>query len=288
MCPRNETFFYCFTRRIFLSSLQSFFVARMTSANETLLAKQHFFDNHLPRLKPIGEHGIADKDSLQRQPKLRSSSILPPVSQNFAAGSTITNSTVNSPPSSVTYTSTVREAALRFITRNNPPSQIANNNRLKRVSLYDHIQPKIDTGLPRTESIARTENDTYRLGPVRPIIWRLLKQELEQDTQIRAHSKRIQFNSGVTYAKQLTTLGDLVRTKTRSHISAVMGYGEERYKMVVHLTVFQTIAAGLHIASRCLWNTFTDNSITIKMQGVDCDILIVIFLCYTDLGPSYN
>jgi ABC-type xylose transport system permease subunit len=63
-----------------------------------------------------------------------------------------------------------------------------------------------------------------------------------------------------------------------------MGSGEERYKIVVHLTVFQSKATGLYIASRCLWNTHTDNSVTLRMYGVDCDILIVVFLCYTDLG----
>ena len=55
-------------------------------------------------------------------------------------------------------------------------------------------------------------------------------------------------------------------------------------RVVVHLTVFPTKAVGLHVASRCLWDIHTDNSITIKMQGVDCNFLIVIFLCYTELG----
>jgi hypothetical protein len=265
----------------------------MTSS-ETALIKQRFYDDHLPRLKPIGEHGNADKDPLQRHPRLRGSSLFPPVTRSFTTGSSMTNSAVESPPSSVAYTSTVREAAQRFISRNTRPPisptssslNLASNSRLRKVSLYDHIQPKVDTGLPRTESIVRQEVDTYRLGPIRTINWSVLKQELEQDTQIRAHTKRIQFDSGVTYTKQLTTLGDLVRSKTRGHISTIMGFGEERYKIVVHLTVFPTIAAGLHVSSRCLWNTYTDNSVTIKMQGVDCDILIVVFMCYTDLGAN--
>jgi hypothetical protein len=263
----------------------------MTSS-ETSMIKQRFFDEHLPRLKPIGEHGSTDKQELLKQPKLRSSSLLPPITHSVVSESTVANSTIESPPSSVTYTSTVHEAAHRFLLRHSlskispetSSTQMTNAIRQKRTSLYGHIQSKIDTGLPRTESMTRNEPDTYQLGPIRPLNWRVLKHDVEQDTQIRAHAKRIQFNSGVTYKTQLTGLGNLVRSKVKSHITSVMGPGYERYKIVVHLTVYQTAVAGLHVASRCLWNTITDNSITFKMQGVDCNILIVVFCCYTDLG----
>jgi hypothetical protein len=258
-------------------------------SNETPMIKQRYFDGHLPRLKPIDEHRIVDKQPVQTQPKLRTSSLFPPISQNTTSKSTMTN---NIPESPITYTPAVREAAQRFLLRNNSsslssgssPSYITSSISSKRTTLYDHIQSRIKTGLPRKESTIRKEMDIHRLEPTNSLNWHLLKQVLEQDTQIRAHTKRMQFNSGVTYRKQLITLGNLVRSKIKSHITSVMGYGEERYKIVVQLTVFPTTISGLHVASRCLWDTSTDNSITIKMQGVDCNILIVVFLCYTDLG----
>jgi hypothetical protein len=129
------------------------------------------------------------------------------------------------------------------------------------------------------ENLTQIEKDTYQLGPTRPINWCLLKQELNHDTQIRAQAKRIEFNTGFTYPTQLT---NLVRSKVKAHISSLTNSNEERYKILVQLHVFQTMVGGLHIASRCLWNPLTDNSITIKMQGVDCDLLIIVFLCYTD------
>jgi hypothetical protein len=264
----------------------------MTS-DEISMIKLQFVDEHLPRLKPIGEDGIADKQILQTQPKLRITSLLPPIKRNVTSRSVVTNDTMDSPTSSTAYSSTGREIDHRSILRNTISSLISGSPQLhigtsvppKRTSLYKHVGAKIDTGLvPRTETITRTEMDIHRLEPIRSINWRLLKQEIERDLYILAQTKRLKFNSGITYTTQLKTLGDLIRSKVKSHVSGVMGSGEERYKIVVHLTVFQSKATGLYIASRCLWNTHTDNSVTLRMYGVDCDILIVVFLCYTDLG----
>jgi hypothetical protein len=260
----------------------------MTSDGTSKISKR-FLNEQLPRLKPVAENGIINKGLLQKQPKLSSPSIFPPIQQNLPSGSPLANSTSESAKSTTTSNTTFREAVRYSMSQRNLPPlsprssflQIAHNALPRRSTRYDHIPSKVNTGLSRPETMTRMEGDTYQLGPIRPLNWHLIKQELEQDTQIRAQAKRIQFNTGVTYTKQLTALSDLVRSKLKAH---VMSSGEERYKIVVQLSVFQTIVGGLHIASRCLWNALTDNSITIRMHGVDCDILIVAFLCYTDLG----
>ena len=268
-------------------------------ADETSIVKQRFFHDHLPRLKPINERAMNDAHLSKKQPKLQGSSLLPPIVST--AGSVTSSDTTNvppsiantdSPPSSVIHSFAVHEEADRFLQKNRgtsfssvqstAPAVVA--SRTKRTALYGHIQSRIDTGLPRVEPIARQEFDTYQVKPTRPISWTALKQEVEQDLQIRAQAKRLQFNTGITYTTQLTTLVNQVRNKVKAHLTTLMGLGKERYKIVVQVSVFQTNAAGLHVASRCLWNTQTDNSVTIKMQGVDCDVLIVVFLCYTDLG----
>ncbi len=258
------------------------------------MIKNRFFETHLPRIKQAAEHG---KHPLPRPTKRHGPTILPPIARSTSTASNLANNaliTTNEvkTPSPIGYNSAVYEAAQRFMLRNNmakfaqelPSAHVTHASYPRRSTLYDHIPAKVDTGLPRMDSKESPEPDTYQLEPLRPVNWSALKHEIEQDTHIRALSKRIQFNSGVTYAKQLAGLGNLVRSKIKSHLSSTTGSGDERYKIVVHLTVFQTTAAGLHVTSRCLWNTDTDNSITIKMQGVDCDILIVAFLCYTDLG----
>jgi hypothetical protein len=268
--------------------------------DNTKMIKHRFYESHLPPIKPVVEHGTTNKHSSPRQPKRRGSTFLPSITQNAPLGSTVssgppvspTPNTETSSTTTTTFNSAVHEAAQRFILRNNlvkfsqelPSATLANSLYQRRKTLYDHIPAKIDTGLPRTDSIHPPECDTHQLEPTRPVNWSKLKHELEQDIHIRAHAKRIQFNSGITFTTQLSTLATLLRSKVKTHLSSPTGSGDERYKIVVQLTVFPTTAAGLHVASRCLWDTRTDNSVTIKMQGVDCNFLIVVFLCYTELG----
>jgi hypothetical protein len=247
--------------------------------------KQRYFNELLPQIKPIERNPI-------KQPTLRNPSIFPPIPQTYPIGSGKPTNVFELPKSSGTYNTAGRDSTRPSLPRSTLPSvsprssfsQTAQHALPKRPTRYDHIASKINTGLLRVESVNRPEGETYQLGPSRPLNWTLLRQELENDKQIRAQAKRIQFNSGVTYTTQLTRLSNLVRTKIKSHVATVMNSNGERYKIVVQLSVFPTVSSGLHIASRCLWNTVTDNSITLRMQGVDCNLLIVAFLCYTDLG----
>ena len=268
-------------------------------ADEASIMKQRFFHDHLPRLKPIDESSMNNSYTSQKQPILQSSSFLPPIAPTAGSVSSTDTSQIpasiantESPPPSVVNSLAIREAADRFLQKNRGTSFSSAPSttpmgavpRPKRTARYEHIQSRIDTGLPRVEPIARLNADTYQLKPTRPINWTTLKQEVEQDIHIRAQAKRLQFTAGITYTSQLSALVNLVRNKVKTHLTMLMGLGKERYKIVVQVTVFQNNVAGLHVASRCLWNTQTDNSITIKMQGVDCDVLFVVFLCYTDVG----
>ncbi|CAF0819243.1 unnamed protein product [Rotaria sp. Silwood1] len=263
----------------------------MTS-NETSTKEQRLMDENFLRLESIDEHGNTNEQLLRKQSQDRSSSLFPPITRNVVSGLAIANNSIESPRLSPLYNPLVREAARRFALRQNlsisTDSSAANMPgyaRPKRMSLYKYIQPRIDTGLPRRESLTRRNIDTYQLGPTRSINWRLLKQQLEQNTDISNLAKRIQFYSGITYTKQLKTLATQVQLKVRQYLASIMALGEERFKIVANVTVIPKTVSGLFIASRCLWNQATDNSITIEMQGVDCRILIVVFLCYTDLGP---
>lgn len=264
----------------------------MTSGEASLTISQNFSDDHFLPLEPIEEHGIEEEEcSARKQSRFRGTSFFPPVTRTATAGAQLTNVSGESPRSSATYTSTVQEAARRFITRQHSSSfsitsasQIPSNMARKRISTYDHIQARIYTGLPRTHSISRREMDTYQLGPSRKIDWNSLKENLESDKQIYSAIKSIKFNSGNTPKTQTAELANIVRLKLKYLIAATMNFSEDRYKIVVEVSAVQKTASGLHIASRCLWNTATDHSITIKIQGVDCEIIIVAFLFYTDLG----
>ncbi|CAF4519972.1 unnamed protein product [Rotaria sp. Silwood2] len=253
---------------------------------------QRFTDDNILRLESIDEHENADEHLLRKQSKDRLPSLFPPITaRNTVSGLALANNSMESPRSSVAVNALVREAAKRFSLRQNSSistdssqTNVPSYARPKRISQYNYVQPRIDTGLPRKESITRRDMNTHQLGPTRSIDWLLLQQQLEQNKEICTQAKQLKFNSGITYTKQLKTLVYQVQLKIRQYLSLTMGPGEERYKIVVNITVFPKTASGLFIGSRCLWNTATDKSITIQMEGVDCNILIVAYLFYTDLG----
>ncbi|CAF2411543.1 unnamed protein product [Rotaria sp. Silwood2] len=259
----------------------------------TTKIKDRLYDNHLPPVKSVGDHSATVKHRLPHQSKQDGSNFLSALASGNSSKSSLVNGHQVS-STTMTYNSAVHEAAKRYILRNNMARfsqelssvHLTNGSQTKQKSLYNHIQAKINTGLPRISSKNPPKSNTHQLEPMRPVNWLELKNAIEQDIHIYAHTKQMQFNSDNTDKAQLTILGNLVRSKIKSHLSSSTGYDDKRYKLVVHLTVYSRNTTGLHVASRCLWNTCTDNSITIKMQGVDCNILIVVFLCYTDLGAT--
>ncbi|CAF4218875.1 unnamed protein product [Rotaria sp. Silwood2] len=227
----------------------------------TTKIKDRLYDNHLPPVKSVGDHSATVKHRLPHQSKQDGSNFLSALASGNSSKSSLVNGHQVS-STTMTYNSAVHEAAKRYILRNNMARfsqelssvHLTNGSQTKQKSLYNHIQAKINTGLPRISSKNPPKSNTHQLEPM--------------------------------HKAQLTILGNLVRSKIKSHLSSSTGYDDKRYKLVVHLTVYSRNTTGLHVASRCLWNTCTDNSITIKMQGVDCNILIVVFLCYTDLGAT--
>lgn len=266
---------------------------------EAKVTKQHFYATRLPALKPTGEHRIISKHRLPRPSKRDGSNFLPPIAGDNSLETALPHvplvlpaNNLEASSSSLAYNSAVHEAAKRLILRNNmakfshdfPSMPAINGFSSKRKTLYNHVQAKVDTGLIRACGINLQESPTCQLEPVRPVNWSALRNEIEQDIHICAQTKRMQFTAGNLHETQITVLGNLVRSKVKSYLSNLAGDGDDRYKIVVHLTIFQTTIAGLHVASRCLWDAQTDNSITIKMQGDDCNILIVVFLCYTAIG----
>lgn len=273
--------------------------------------KQRFFNEHLPKLKTINEYSMNETTAIPKQPKLQSSSLFPPIDISSTSGSSIDPSLVPSsrdnaespPPGSITTSLNTRQKADRFFQQHSttllPALSVVGSNagstttaattnvRSKPFNPYAHIKSKINTGRPgRSDTLVRHDPVTHQLEPTRRLNWKLLKQELEQDPQLRAQAKRLEFNPKTNYSAQLTTLSSHVRNKIKNFVTSTMGSRNERYKIIANATIFPSGTAGLHILSRCLWNPTTDNSITFKLQGVDCDVLIVAFLCYTELGPQ--
>lgn len=259
--------------------------------DDILMTKKRFYQNHLPPLKANGGHATGRKPTLPVQPRQRMPTFLPPVTQKRPTGSVLDVYPGKSTMSIATNISAAHDAAQRILLRNQlakftqetSSSNFSNSPQGRRKTLYQHVQAKVNTGLSRHDTVLRQGTKINRAGQHHTLNWSAFKQQLEHDKDIQTHASNIEFNTGENYAVQLTALGDLVRSKVKSHLATGKINHSDRYKIVVHLTVIPRAAAGLHVASRCLWNTRTDNSVTMKIPGVDCEVLMIVFLCYTDV-----
>ncbi|CAF1317896.1 unnamed protein product [Rotaria magnacalcarata] len=259
-------------------------------SDEKSTVQQRYLNENFPRLKPIDENSNADEQKLQQQVKHRSSYFLPPIKQSTAPSLTMSNSSADGLGSEITHRSTMYDIVKRVMLRQDSSASTGSSKTLlagfrpKRISLFDHIHSRIDTGLSRPEIIVKKDMDTYQLTPTRQIKWSLLKQSIERDLAICKLTQQMQFNSGQRYSILLNAVVHSVKSKVKQFLASTSSSDDERYKIVVNVTVFPKTATGLCIDARCLWNTATDNSITVQMKGVDCNILIVAYVFYTDLG----
>ncbi|CAF3689685.1 unnamed protein product [Rotaria socialis] len=261
----------------------------MTSAEKSTV-QQRYPDEKFPRLKPIDENSNADEQKLQQQAKHRSSAFLPPIRPSIVSSLAMSNSSADGLGPEITHRLTMFDIAKRVMSRQDSSvstgsfKTLLGSSRPKRTSLFDHIHPRIDTGLSRPEIIVKKDIDTYQLKPIHQIKWSLLKLSIERDLTIYNLTQQMQFNSGQIYSILLNTVVLSVKSKVKQFLASTASSDEERYKIVVNVSVFPKTATGLCIDARCLWNTATDNSITVQMKGVDCNILIVAYVFYTDLG----
>ncbi|CAF0866434.1 unnamed protein product [Didymodactylos carnosus] len=207
----------------------------------------------LAKLKPIGEnHRISEHRSSR-----------PSLTFDIHPHS----SDLNTPtaPENV-FSSTVREAAFRFLHLTSI-SNSATSSTPSRRNLYRHITARINTGLHHDSLIVdRRRLPTYQLKPTYKINYDELKLELE-NSELKQQVERMHYNQANIQA-QTTTLINSVRTKVKSFLTA---NDEERYKVIVQAIIYQNSSKSMTCASRCLWNKETDNSITLKMYGVDCE-----------------
>lgn len=262
----------------------------MTS-EEKSTTNQRLPTEKISRLKFISEVAIENEKTIRKSSKQQDSTAALSPRHSVEPTLALTTASVERAESISAYNTTVHDAAKRFMRRQESSLStrfsLVNSAGLLRPkkSLYDHIQSRIDTGLVRADTQQGNKTmDTYILGPTHPLKWRFLKYRLERDASLHEKVAQIKFNSGPTYIKQLKTISEHVRTKVKYLIASTVSPGEERYKIVVNVTAVDKSAIGLCIASRCLWNTATDGSITIDMKAANCTILIVVFICYTDLG----
>jgi len=99
----------------------------------------------------------------------------------------------------------------------------------------------IVVALVRTETSKTRQGYKFMRGPVQKILTDTIKERLEGTQYDPLKSAQI--------AKELA---DTVKERVKN-----LGY--ERYKLVVQVTVGEKTGQALRLASRCLWDTATDN-----------------------------
>ena len=101
-------------------------------------------------------------------------------------------------------------------------------------------------------------------GPVQKILTDTIKERLEGTQYDPLKSAQI--------AKELA---DTVKERVKN-----LGY--ERYKLVVQVTVGEKTGQALRLASRCLWDTSTDNYASTRYQNQSLWCCAMIFGLYCE------
>lgn len=99
-------------------------------------------------------------------------------------------------------------------------------------------------------------------GPVQKVLSETIKERLEGTTYDPLRSAQI--------AKELA---DMIKERTKN-------LGFERHKLVVQVTVGEKTGQGIRMASRCLWDTATDNFASDFYENASIFCVAMVFGLY--------
>mmetsp|Transcript_1276 Transcript_1276/g.2972 ORF Transcript_1276/g.2972 Transcript_1276/m.2972 type:complete len:133 (-) Transcript_1276:344-742(-) len=106
------------------------------------------------------------------------------------------------------------------------------------------------------------EGVRFMRGPVQKVLSETVKERLQGTTYDPLRSAQI--------AKELA---DMIKERVKS-----LGY--ERYKLVVQVTVGEKTGQGIRMASRCLWDTATDNFASDFYENASVFCVAMVFGLY--------
>lgn len=122
-------------------------------------------------------------------------------------------------------------------------------------------------------SSVRLEN-TYRLGPHDGQKFNSARVSRLVHEIMRNHLDNVKYEPNK--CKDLVQLlTDEIKTRTKSILY-------KRYKLIVNLTIGQSVGSSLIMASRSLWNPETDNECTVTYKNNSLFAIATIFACYYD------
>lgn len=85
---------------------------------------------------------------------------------------------------------------------------------------------------------------------------------------------------GKTEQYSATDAQVLIRNVSSEVQQRVVRMGYERYKLITHITVTEAGRQGLRVASRCLWDTETDNYASYTYSNEKLHLSLTMFALY--------
>lgn len=123
------------------------------------------------------------------------------------------------------------------------------------------------------QSNVRLEN-TYRLGPHDSQRFNAARVTRIVNEIMRAHLENAKYEPN-----KCRDLVQLLSEEIKSRVKSIL---YKRYKLIVNLTIGQSVASSLMMASRSLWNPETDNECTVTYKNNSLFAIATIFACYYD------
>jgi tctex1 domain-containing protein 2 len=133
-------------------------------------------------------------------------------------------------------------------------------------------------------SMGNSRKSSMSLMPnqVRPNTYRM-----EPDNEYRFRPYRIQAKILETVIEQMknrtydpTTVNELVKNVSRSVHQLVKNFQLPRYKIIVQTVIGQKCEQLVRVASRCLWDTKTDNMLSVNYETEDMLVVVTVYAVY--------
>ncbi|XP_067948086.1 dynein light chain Tctex-type protein 2B-like [Watersipora subatra] len=124
--------------------------------------------------------------------------------------------------------------------------------------------PEPHKTLPPTYRLMPKEEEEFHWWKARPLIEDILS----------VYSSDLTYNPK-TCSRQCLVLADMVKNKMKI-------LGCNRHKIIVTVDIGQNQEHAMALASRCVWNTKTDNSLHIQQSNKDVYIVVSVFAIFKE------
>ena len=103
--------------------------------------------------------------------------------------------------------------------------------------------------MDHTSALQKAQLQPMKPGPGQKFMKRDVEKLLKQQLEEKLADKPYNYEESLNWSKELS--GDIQQ--------AVRNLGYQRYKIIVSVSIIEACQQGVRLASRCIWDTETDN-----------------------------